>query len=153
MEANPDGAQVPSGEETAMTVAEEAIGVRPELIVAHRDPCHALALGEAFRQRGWDVHPARSAWEVRILARSLALPTVLLGTEALEESGWLTCAKLRHEQPHLRVFLVAPAVTPERRRFAVFLGAAGLVGRQDDPRTVVRAVCGPVAACGLAGRC
>lgn len=125
-----------------MAPTEEASGGRPELIVAHRDPGHAAWLGEVFRQRGWRVHPARSGREVRVLARSLVLPTVLLGTDPIEESGWLTCAKLRHEQPQLRVFLVAPAVTPERRRFAAFLGAAGLLGRLDDPRAVVRAVCG-----------
>jgi DNA-binding response OmpR family regulator len=125
-----------------MALSEEAVGCRPELILSHRDPRHAALLGEAFRQRGFCVHPARAGWEVRALAQSLVAPTVLLSTEQLEESGWLTCAKLRSEQPHLRIFLVAPTVTAERRRFALFVGAAGLLGHQDDPRAVVRAVCG-----------
>jgi DNA-binding response OmpR family regulator len=125
-----------------MALSEEAVSYRPELILSFRDPRHTAVVGEAFRQRGWRVHPARSGREVRALARELVAPTILLGTDQVEESGWLTCAKLRQEQPHLRVFLVAPAVTPERRRFAAFLGAAGLLGQQDDPRAVVRAVCG-----------
>jgi DNA-binding response OmpR family regulator len=125
-----------------MALREEASGCRPDLILSHRDPRHAALLGEAFRLRGFHVHTARAGWEVRALAQDLVSPTILLGTEQLEESGWLTCAKLRSEQPHLRVFLVAATVTPEWRRFAAFVGAAGLLGQQDDPRAVVRAVCG-----------
>jgi DNA-binding response OmpR family regulator len=121
---------------------EEAVGCRPDLIVACRDPRHAALIGEAFRRRGFSVHPARDGREARALARSLILPVVILGTDQPEESGWLTCAKLRHEHPHLRVFLVAPQLTPQRRRFAIYLGAAGLLGQQDDPRALVRAVCG-----------
>jgi DNA-binding response OmpR family regulator len=126
-----------------MALREEATGCRPNLIVSHRDPGQAARIGEAFRQRGFRVHPARSGLEVRALAQSLVAPTIILGTDALEESGWLTCAKLRYDQPHLRVFLVAPAVTAERRRFAAFVGASGLLGPLDDARSLMRAVCGP----------
>ncbi len=122
---------------------EEASVERPELIVAHRNAVHARRLVQAFRQRGWCVHPARSGREVRSLARGLFLPAILLGTDQMEESGWLTCAKLHLELPQVRVFLLAPAVTPVLRRFAAFLGAAELLVQQDDPRAVVRAVCGP----------
>jgi CheY-like chemotaxis protein len=125
-----------------MAQSEEANGYRPELILCHRDPRHAPLLGEAFRQRGFRVHAVGSGREARALAQHLVSPTILLGTEHPEESGFLTCAKLHAEQPHLRIFLVAPVVTPERRRFAAFVGAAGLLGPQDDPRAVVRGVCG-----------
>jgi hypothetical protein len=131
-----------------MARPEEAIGYRPELIVAHRDPLHAGRIGAAFRQRGWRVRFAASGLEVRALARTLEAPTVLLGTEQDEESGWLTCAKLLLERPLARVFLLSPVLTPGRRRFAAFLGAAGLVGERDDVRTLLRLVAGvriPVA--------
>ena len=131
-----------------MARPEEALGFRPELIVAHRDPLHAGRVAAVFRQRGWRIHFAESGREARALAEALDAPTVLLGTEQDEESGWLTCAKLRLDRPRARVFLLAPAVTPEGRRFAAFVGAAGLVGERDDLRALVKVVGGvrmPVA--------
>ena len=132
-----------------MARPEEALGFRPELIVAVRDPLRADVVRAAFRQRGWRVHLAESAEEARALARARAAPTVLLGTEQDGESGWLTCAKLRQERPRGRVFLLSPAVTSERCRFAAFVGAAGLTGEADDPRALVRLVSGlPVPVAG-----
>jgi DNA-binding response OmpR family regulator len=132
----------------SMALPEEAIGYRPELIVAHRDPPRADLLAAVFRQHGWRVRLAGSGREARALAADLDAPTVLLSTEQDEESGWLTCAKLRLERPRARVFLLAPAVTSEGRRYAAFVGAAGLVGDRDDLHSLVKAVCGlrmPVA--------
>ena len=131
-----------------MALPEEAIGYRPELILAHRDPLRADLLAAVFRQRGWRVRLAGSGPEARALAAALDAPTVLLGTEQDEESGWLTCAKLRLERPRARVFLLAPVPTAEGRRFAAVAGADGLLGERDDLRTLVKVVCGlriPVA--------
>jgi DNA-binding response OmpR family regulator len=126
----------------SMALPEEAIGYRPELIVAHRDPRRADLLAAAFGQHGWRVRRAGSGRDARALAAALDAPTVLLSTEQDEESGWLTCAKLRLERPRARVFLLAPAVTAEERRYATFVGAAGLLGDRDDLHTVVKVVCG-----------
>jgi DNA-binding response OmpR family regulator len=131
-----------------MALPEEAIGYRPELIVAHPDPLRAELIRSAFRQRGWRVHLAASPLEARALAHAREAPTVLLSAERDEESGWLTCAKLLLQRPLARVFLLSAVVTPQRRRFAAFVGAAGLLGDHDDLRSLVKAVLGlrmPVA--------
>ena len=124
-----------------MTLMEEASGARPELIVSHRDPGQAARLGEVFRQRGFCVHSAHSGLEVRALAQSLVLPTVVLGTEPLEESGWLTCAKLTEEHPYTKVVLTTPNATARKRRFARFAGAADLVDARAGVSSLVDAVC------------
>ena len=132
-----------------MAPEEEAVDYRPALILAHGDPVYATLVAEAFRQRGWDVHLARSGPEARRLVQGLAPAAVVLDTELPGESGWLACDKLTRQQPQLRVVLVAPAVTAERRRFAAFVGAAGLVARADAARALVEQLCGtPLPAAG-----
>jgi DNA-binding NarL/FixJ family response regulator len=76
------------------------------------------------------------------LAWELTAPTVVLDTDLSGESGWLTCVKLTRDNPQLRVILVAPVATPDRRRFALFVGATGLVGRNGGPVALVEEVCG-----------
>jgi DNA-binding response OmpR family regulator len=132
-----------------MAPEEETVHFNPTLILAHGDPVYATLVGEAFRHHGWDVQLARSGPEARRLAQELGSAAVVLDTELHGESGWLTCDKLTHEQPQLRVILVASAVTPERRRFATFVGATCLVARYDGARVLVEQLCGtPLPAAG-----
>jgi hypothetical protein len=47
------------------------------------------------------------------------------------ESGWLTCAKLVHENPLVKVVLVDPNPDARQEDRADFVGASALVDRAD----------------------
>jgi DNA-binding response OmpR family regulator len=102
---------------------------RPRLVLAYADSVHAALSCRHLRRLGWEVHLASSGNEARRLVRLLAPQVVVLDTELREESGWLTCAKLKMEYPHQKVLLVAEDVTDEARAYADFVGAAALVSR------------------------
>jgi ActR/RegA family two-component response regulator len=96
-------------------------------------PCLVLAgfdagVARSFRRRGWDVYSAKTGPEARRLARMMEADLVVLDTFLPEESGWLTCEKLTHESPDVRVILVDP--DPRRAQLAEFVGAAALVGSE-----------------------
>src|SRR5262249_23638451 len=113
-------------EERAMYVTpEQDPRCRPCLVLAHPDTMYAAVASRYFRQCGWDVFLADSGPQARRLARELNPLVVALDVELREQSGWLTCWKLLHEQPRLKVLLISSHPAPDRHRFAAFVGAAG----------------------------
>jgi DNA-binding response OmpR family regulator len=118
--------------------SEENVGFRPCLVLAHTSPAYAAQAGRVFRRLGWDVYTARSGPEARRLARMLAAEAVVLDTALPGESGWLTCAKLTGERPHVRAVLVAAEAGEREERFGAFVGAAALVGEADGAFALVR---------------
>jgi CheY-like chemotaxis protein len=104
---------------------------RPCMIVAHQDAVFAAQISRSFRLQGWDVYLAHTGPAVRRLARMLAAELVIIDADLSEESGWLTCVKLRSEQSHIKVILIASAATHRAHRFADFIGASALVHRND----------------------
>jgi hypothetical protein len=52
---------------------------------------------------------------------------VVLGTDLIDESGWLICDKLLLERPDQKVVLVTSGTSPTNRHFAEFVGAVALV--------------------------
>ena len=110
-----------------MTMPAEAQPLVRKLIIAHSDPTATVRLARRYRNRGWHVVQARSGAEVRQLVRTLQPALVVLDANLDEESGWLICAKLRREQPSLRVVLTTRRPTATDRRFARFVGARGLI--------------------------
>ena len=108
---------------------EVTLGGRPLLILAYADSLYAVQACRYFRRLGWEVHLAYSGPEARRLARRFEPTAVVLDTELANESGWLTCDKLRRELPSRNVILVTPAATDERRELAAFVGASALVCR------------------------
>src|SRR5438309_1411092 len=105
---------------------------RPRLVLAYAEPAHASRMGRSFRRRGWEVHLVGNSAEARRLAAALAPELVILDTELVDESGWLTCAKLRADQPEQRIFLVTPQVDLDKEELSEFVGAAALFARGDD---------------------
>jgi biotin carboxylase len=97
-------------------------------------------VAERFRKLGWEVHTITSDHDVHAAAAETEPHAVLLledpGTGA--ESGYLACAKLRQMQPDLKVVVVGPEWTPERERFAEFVGAT--FATEDDVDELVNAV-------------
>jgi DNA-binding response OmpR family regulator len=110
-----------------MNTAEEIVACSPCLVLA----CFDAGAARAFRRRCWDVYTARTGPEARRLARMMEADLVVLDAELPEESGWLTCEKLTHEVPGIRVILVDAEPDPQRAELAEFVGAAALVGRAD----------------------
>jgi ActR/RegA family two-component response regulator len=110
---------------------------RPCLIVAHGDAAYAAQVGHTFRRLGWDVHQSSSGPEVRRLARRVGPRLIVLDALLPNESGWLTCDKLRLEMPQVRVILAAVDPGFHEANFAVFVGAAGLVDRADGVPALV----------------
>ena len=125
-----------------IAMTDEIARRHPCLILADEDRAFAAAVERSFRRLGWDVYAARSGPEARRLARMLAPSLVVLGTELSGESGWLTCDKLTHEFPRLRVILVGAAADDQQRRFAAFVGARALVDRRDGSTALLRHVAG-----------
>ncbi len=104
---------------------------RPVLIVAHGDSSFAALACGTFHELGWDVHQAESGPEVRRLTRAVEPRFVVLDALLPNESGWLTCDKMRLEFPEVRVVLVAVDPGFHEANFAVFVGAAALVNRHE----------------------
>jgi len=113
---------------------------RPCLLLAHSDPPYTNVASRYFRQCGWDVRRVESSDEARMLAWEVEPTVVVLETGLWDESGWLTCDKLTREHPGLKVILVGVNPTQRDRRFADFVGAAGLVNRRDGVASLVDAV-------------
>jgi CheY-like chemotaxis protein len=112
------------------------------LLVAHGDPRYVAAVSDQFRRLGWDVQVAKNGVEARQLARSRPPSVVILAADSTEETGWLTCAKLMRELPHVKVILVSRDLAPECFRLTQFVGAAALVAQRDGVRALLDEVCG-----------
>ena len=102
----------------------------PCLVLAHPYPESQAVLARGFRRLGWDVYTAQSGSEARRLARMLEADMVILHVDLPEESGWLTCAKMKISGPAVRVVLYGPE-SPRLRRLAAFVGASVLLSDAD----------------------
>jgi DNA-binding response OmpR family regulator len=114
----------------------------PGLVLAHPDAIYAAVASRYLRQCGWEVYLADSGPDARYLARETGALVVALDVGLAEQSGWLTCWKLRHELPGVKVLLVTGHAAPIDHRFAAFVGAAGLVDRRLGVAALVEAVYG-----------
>jgi ActR/RegA family two-component response regulator len=121
-----------------MTEGDEAVRLCRCLVVAHTDPAYTVALARGLRRRGWEVHIAATGPTVRRLVRELSPAVVVLGTELVDESGWLTCAKLIEEFPELRVILVDTDPVAQDHQFAAFAGASALVKQGNGTAGLLR---------------
>jgi DNA-binding response OmpR family regulator len=118
------------------------LGSARRAIIAHSDSDFLTRLSRQLRRMGWAVHTGRSGSDARRLVHTLAPAVVILGTEFDDESGWLTCAKLRHELPEQQIILVAFEPTPERQRLAQFVGAESLAAQSEEVLALIDAVYG-----------
>lgn len=102
-----------------------------------------IALGakvaEQFRTLGWEVHTVAPGCDVHAAAAETEPHAVLLQEAAGDESGYLTCAKLRRTQPNLKVIVIGAERTANREKFAAFVGA-GFATETDGANALVAAV-------------
>ncbi len=113
---------------------------QPCLLVAHSDEHRAALISRAFRRLGYDTYSARNGPEARRLARLLDAEVMVMAADLEEESGWLTCEKVRHDLPYVKVFLIGKC-DRENEAFARFVGAACLIDTDDSLATLVDVVC------------
>jgi len=115
------------------------------IVFGHPDALLRAEVGYQLCRLGWETHTAATGPEVRRLARRWRPEMVVLSTEFFDESGWLTCAKLNHEQPGQRIILLESELMPEHRRFARFAGAVRVVSERHGLAELIDAVCGAAA--------
>jgi DNA-binding response OmpR family regulator len=122
-----------------LALKESSLRARPAIVLAHADPLYASLVRQIFLRLEWDVYLTSSGAGARELAAEMAPALVVLDIDLPDESGWLTCAKLIHEQPNLSVVLVTSRITRSSRAFAEYVGAGAIVGRNDGLRALVDA--------------
>jgi DNA-binding response OmpR family regulator len=115
---------------------------RPLLLLAYVDSAHAVRCGRLFRRLGWEVRLVASAAEARRLLSTLSPRAIVLDTELPDESGWLTCAKITHEDPARNVILLAPDRSPSTTRNLASVNAAALLSRQDPIEMLAETILG-----------
>jgi DNA-binding response OmpR family regulator len=105
---------------------------RPRMVVAYAESSHAALSARHFRRLGWEVHLANSGANARRLTHALAPEVVILDTQVPDDNGWWTCAKVLLANGARRLVLVSPTVTPEEVRLAKSVGAAAVIGRDNE---------------------
>jgi DNA-binding response OmpR family regulator len=115
--------------------------------MAYADSLYAARMSRQFRRQGWEVHLVHSGVEARRLAHRLRPHLLLLDADLPDESGWLTCAKLRNDAVNFRVYIVGDEQRLDAEAFGRFVGAAGFIRRDqgqvlflDDCRDIPLAV-------------
>jgi CheY-like chemotaxis protein len=117
-------------------------GSRPRLLLGYADAAYASECGRYFRRLGWEVQMVASGKEARELARAYRPDVVTLDAELLDESGWLTSAKISTENPDLRIILVADERTDDTQGRLCMVGATQSVRRKDGAEALALAVLG-----------
>jgi DNA-binding response OmpR family regulator len=95
-------------------------------VVALQNQEQSLIVKHTLQRLGWQVREAPSAAGARRLIRAGGCKVAVLAIDLNDESGWLTCAKLKLKSRRLEVFLVGPD-TPGNRSLARFAGATALL--------------------------
>jgi DNA-binding response OmpR family regulator len=117
---------------------------RPRLLLAYADAAYASECGRYFRRLGWEVEMVASGYEARELAGEYRPNVVVLATELLDESGWLTSAKISTENPDLRIILATERGETSDERLHM-VGADQAVSRHDGAEALAHAVLGRVS--------
>src|SRR5258708_21808311 len=121
---------------------------RPRLLLAYADAAYASECGRYFRRLGWEVEMVASGAEARDLASEYQPHVVVLDAELLDESGWLTSAKISSENPDLRIVLVAEDDNASMEDRLPMVGDHQLVSRTAGAEALAMAVLGKASLSG-----
>jgi DNA-binding response OmpR family regulator len=113
---------------------------RPRLLLAYADASYASQCGRYFRRLGWEVQMVAGGGEARLLAAEYHPEVVVLDAELLDESGWLTSAKISTDNPKLRIILVTSNSPDDLRDRLSMVGAEQCVRRVDGAEGLAHAV-------------
>ncbi len=117
-------------------------GPRPRMLLAYADTVYASECGRYFRRLGWEVEMVGSGQEARALAAEYRPDVVVLAAELLDESGWLTSAKISTANPDLHIIVVATDWTDNMQERADAVGAERCIRRDDGAEGLAEAVLG-----------
>ncbi len=122
-------------------VADAVRRKAPRLVLGIGSGPLAKAVEAHFHALGWDVCRGESAADARRLAVRKRAAAVVLTTDALPESGLLSCAKLTAVGSGCRVVLVGPDCD-RQSRYARLAGAVSYLPDGVGVAAVARAVVG-----------
>src|SRR5438128_1952123 len=97
-------------------------------------------VADQLRKLGWEVYTVATDHDVHAAAAETNPHAILLPEVAGDESGYLACAKLLQTRPKMKVVVVGSERTPQRERFAEFVGAT-FVTEDEGVGEMVNAVC------------
>src|SRR5204863_9223090 len=115
---------------------------RPRLLLAYTDAVYASECGRYFRRLGWEVQMVASGAEARGLAGEYHPDVVVLEEALLDESGWLTSAKISTENPDLRIILVTAEQTDRLKVRLDMVGADQSVCRYEGAEGLAMLILG-----------
>lgn len=113
------------------------VSSQAKLVLAHTDTAVCRKAAHHFRQAGIELATAGSAGEVHRLIHRLGPQVVFLDVNLADESGYLTCAKIKLQQQACTVILLGNANSAEAQRLAAFAGADALVDRSQSCRELI----------------
>ncbi len=117
-------------------------GTRPRMLLAYADAAYASECGRYFRRLGWEVEMVGSGIDARAFADEYRPDVVVLDAELLDESGWLTSAKISTANPGLHIILVANDWTASVQQCAQMVGAEQCVSRREGADGLALAILG-----------
>jgi DNA-binding response OmpR family regulator len=120
-------------------------GNRPRMLLAYADAAYASDCGRHFRRLGWEVQMVGSGIEARSFADEYVPDVVVLDAELLDESGWLTSAKISSANPGIHIILVANDWTSSIQERAQMVGAEECVSRMDGAEGLAQSILGKLA--------
>jgi CheY-like chemotaxis protein len=126
-----------NGISSSTTLVRRPIRVRQRVVLSLNDSAFAGWIARRIRRLGWGVHLARSGEEARRLCQEYSPQVVVLDTRLPDQSGWLTCEKTLHDDPTLKVILVASQPEPDGEAFAEFVGPAKLLYQDEGIQRVI----------------
>jgi DNA-binding response OmpR family regulator len=117
-------------------------GPRQRMLLAYADAAYASECGRYFRRLGWEVQMVGSGIEARLFADEYRPDVVVLDAELLDESGWLTSAKISNANPEMHIILVANDWTPSMQDRAEMVGAEQCLSRKDGAERLAMSILG-----------
>jgi DNA-binding response OmpR family regulator len=115
-------------------------GLVRRIVFGHPNALLRAEVGSRFCHLGWETHTAATGPETRRLTQRWRPDLVILASAFADESGWLTCAKLRHEWPGQHIILLDADLTPANRRLARFSGAAQVISDRHGMPELIDAI-------------
>jgi ActR/RegA family two-component response regulator len=120
-------------------------GTRPRMLLAYADAVYASECGRYFRRLGWEVQMVGSGIDARAFADAYRPDVVVLDAELLDESGWLTSAKISTANPDMHIVLVANDWSVPVQQRAQMVGAEQCVSRKDGAEGLALSILGKPA--------
>lgn len=118
------------------------LGGRPRLLLAYADAAYASECGRYFRRLGWEVEMVASGVEARSIVSEYCPHVVVLDAQLLDESGWLTSAKISSANRDLRIILVSEDGAGPIQERVQMVGAEQAVCRHDGAEALANAILG-----------